>query len=211
MIGPGHLKEESMPPAKLRDKFLVVAVDALFGKQSLTDELPETMDTLQLARPALEKAYQAGWAIYFWTWRSRSHYAQVASLLQTLGVWCLCDPLAEDPVLIRHRRAGETRLTTKLSLLESRFGSVLDSRSATLTIIDRDPLVANAVQSYLADRGNVHLSPQVWFNIIALSSKRLDTFLSSTPHPALSLEGDDGSTDLGIVINTPSTDTVSPS
>lgn len=166
-----------MPLEPRRAKYLIVAVDALFGPLTNKQSLPPITDFLTLTIPALEKAYRGGWTIFFWTWRGKQHYTALVKLLQDLCLWDFCDPASDEALLIRRPKPQETPSVTKLTLLENRFGEVLDSYSSDVVIIEVDPDIANSVRSYVGDRATVHMSPSVWLNMVAVSPERLDKYL----------------------------------
>lgn len=163
-----------------KERFLLVSVDSLFSVQEVNKPLLPASDVFTLAFYALEKAYRGGWTILFWTWRNKQHYASIINLLQEASLWDFCDPFTDEALLIRRPLVNESRIITKLTLLETRFGQVLDTKSADLIIIESDSDIALAVQSYVKDRAVVHMAPYAWLNMVAISPHRLDSYLKTT-------------------------------
>lgn len=157
------------------EKLVLVDIHSLFGTTEKV--IPSADELLPLAFWLLEVLYQRGCSVRFWTALPKIYYYSIMVLMQETLLWDFTDPELENPLLIRTPREAETVLSTKLTLLEANYSSVLDNVGGKLVVIERDQDLATKIQYYVRDKAKVLLAPQLWVDVLVLDATCLVSYL----------------------------------
>lgn len=142
---------------------------------------------LEFINPALSKLIQCGWSVALWTTRPQNQTIQIIASLEKAGLWDKFQLLAKDLVLHSIEVPPDWDYsieTVKLSLLEKYFREELES-GRKFVAIERDPMEAAILKEYAQGRVIVHMSPEVWVNIISVEHRELLSVLLATECPIL--------------------------
>lgn len=155
-----------------KKKILLVDVTAVYDTYDSTEarELSTKERAYVCVKPALEKAYQGGWQIYFWVDSDEKKQTFWVRLLQDTKLWELATPWEDQP-LISTKKAQFKGLVLEHHL------EYLMSDNDDLVIIERETQAKSRL-SY--PQITVLQAPLVWLNMVAVDLERLDDFLHST-------------------------------
>jgi hypothetical protein len=144
-----------------RKPLLLVEVSALFSK----DQEP-----YKAAQPALEKLFNAGWHIQFWSEAPRKDFTQVSGRMIESGLITYhCDQ--KNPVVfLEHReKQGESK---SLFFKKPQNAAFLERA----LLIESDPRVIEEVRAS-HPKAQLELSPRVWVKFLAVKVSYLEDLI----------------------------------